>query len=155
MAYIKHFFAFFVIISLLYSCGSKTNCPGEGDNTLLQKVSVYSDDSIVAASYYSADTNWAELAKALWQEKTKLLAGKDSSTIFYLLVFNNCKYTPDISADYTTAWNPDLMTYRYCTIDNGFGFTRFCYGIRFDEGRIGDWAHFRYVNNDGSLAKVK
>ena len=149
------YFILFLSILIINACSSKTKCPGEGDSERLQKVSVYSSDSIVAAPYFSADTNWAELAKALWQEKTKLLAGKDSITIFYLLVFNNCKHTPDISADYTIAWNPDLMTYRYCIIDNGFGFTRFCYGIRFDEGRIGDWAHFRYVNNDGSLAKVE
>ena len=149
------YFILFLSTLIINACTSKTNCPGEADNTLLQKVSVYSSDSIVAATYFSADTNWAELAKALWQEKNKLLAGKDSTTIFYLLVFNNCRHTPDISADYTTAWNPDLMTYRYCILDNGFGFTRFCYGIRFDEGRIGDWAYFRYVNNDGSLAKVE
>ncbi|MGE0636757.1 MAG: hypothetical protein AB7G44_01835 [Bacteroidia bacterium] len=155
MPHLHRLFFFLPIIGLLYSCGNKTNCPGEGDSERLQKVSFYSDDSIVAATYFSADTNWNELAKALWQEKTKLLAGKDSATIFYLLVFNNCKFTPDISADYTKAWSPDLMTYRYCIMDNGFGFTRFCYGVRFDEGRIGDWAHFRYVNNDGSLAKVE
>lgn len=155
MAYLKQLFIFVLIVSFLYSCGNKTNCPGEGNNELLKKVSVYSTDSIVAATYFSADTNWNELAKALWQEKNRLLVGKDSATIFYLLVFNNCKHTPDISADYTLAWNPDLMTYRFCTIDNGFGFMRFCYGIRFDDGRIGDWAHFSYVNNDGSLAEAQ
>jgi hypothetical protein len=155
MPHLHRLFFFLPIIGLLYSCANKTKCPGEGDCPLLQKVSTYSDDSIVAATYYSADTNSVELAKALWQEKTRLLQGKDSATVFYLLVFNKLNYTPDISSDYTKAWSPDLMTYRYCTMDNGFGFTRFCYGIRFDEGRIGDWAHFRYVNNDGSLAKVE
>lgn len=155
MAYIKRTFFFLVITGLFYSCANKTNCPGEGDCPLLQKVSTYADDSVVAATYFSVDTNSAGLAKALWQEKIKLMQGKDSATVFYLLVFNKLKYTPDISADYTKAWNPDLMTYRYCTMDNGFGFTRFCYGVRFDEGRIGDWAHFRYVNNDGSLAEVQ
>ncbi len=155
MRHLHRFFFFLPIIGLLNSCANKTNCPGEGGCPLLQKVSVYSNDSVVAATYYSADTNTAGLAKALWQEKTKLMAGKDSATVFYLLVFNKLKFTPDISADYTKAWSPDLMAYRYCTLDNGFGFIRFCYGIRFDEGRIGDWAHFRYVNNDGSLAKVE
>ncbi len=150
----KHI-VFLFIIFILSSCSSKTKCPGEGDCPLLQRVSTYSDDNIVAATFYSADTNTVELAKALWQEKIKLLEGKDTATIFYLLVFNKLKSTPDISSDYTKAWNPDLMTYRYCTMDNGFGFTRFCYGIRFDEGRIGDWAHYRFVNNDGSLAKVE
>lgn len=153
MFYLKRFFFFPLFIVLLYSCANKTKCPGEGDCPLLQKVSTYSGDNIVAATYYSSDTNIVELAKALWQEKTKLLQGMDSTTIFYLLVFNKQKFTPDISSDYTKAWNPDLMNYRYCTMDNGFGFTRFCYGVRFDEGRIGDWAHFRYVNNDGSLTE--
>lgn len=137
----------------MYSCTNKTYCPGEHDCPLLQKVSTYSDDSIVAATYFSADTNSIALAKALWHEKIKLLQGKDSATVFYLLVFNKLNYTPDISTDYTKAWSPDLMTYRYCTLDNGFGFIRFCYGVRLDEGRIGDWSHFRYINNDGSLAE--
>lgn len=153
MPHLQRLFFFLLSTFLLYSCANKTNCPGEGDCPLLQKISTYSDDSIVAATYYSADTNTVELAKALWQEKTKLLQGKDSATVFYLLVFNKLEFTPDISSDYTKAWKPDLMTYRYCTMDNGFGFTRYCYGIRFDEGRVGDWAHFRYVNNDGSLAE--
>ena len=138
MAYFKYLFIFITTAGLLHSCANKTNCPGEGDCPLLQKVSTYADDSTVA-----------------WQEKIKLLQGKDSATVFYLLVFNKLNYTPDISADYTIAWRQDYFPYRYCTMDNGFGFTRFCYGIRFDEGRIGDWAHFRYVNNDGSLAKVE
>ncbi|MCG3167437.1 MAG: hypothetical protein POELPBGB_03229 [Bacteroidia bacterium] len=153
MSFLLRSFYFIVMLGMVYSCANKTNCPGEGDCPLLQKVSTYSDDSIVAATYFSADTNIAALAKALWQEKNKLLQGKDSATVFYLLVFNKLKFTPDISADYTIAWRQDYYTYRYCTIDNGFGFTRFCYSVRLDEGRIGDWAHFRYVNNDGSLAE--
>jgi len=149
----RYFFFLVLSVAVFYSCSNKTNCPGEGSASLKQ-VSVYTNDSIVAAAYYSCDTNRTELAKALWHEKNKLIAGKDSATVYYLVVFNKLKHTPDISADYNLAWNSDMMTYRLCTMDNGFGFVRFCYGVRFDEGRIGDWAYFREVNKDGSLTEV-
>ena len=145
----KQFF-FLSVLILISSCATK-NKSGE----LLQKVSTYSNDSVIAATYFSKDTNSIELAKALWQEKTKLLEGKDSSTTYYLLVFNERGKTPDITKDMDIAWSADFMHYRACCMDNGFGFVRFCYGLRYDEGRVGDWAHFRYVKNDGSLAEVQ
>jgi len=120
---------------------------------IIKKVSYYSDETTIAATYFSEDTNWTALAKALWKEKTKLLEGKDSSVIYYLIVFNNLAQTPDITADYNIVWNPEYNHSRSCTLDNGLTFMRFCYGIRYDMGRVGDWAHIRYVNQDGSLTE--
>ncbi len=146
----KHLF-FLAAIILISSCSHSQKSKGE----LLQKISLYSNDSVIAATYFSEDTNSIELAKALWNEKTKLLEGKDSTVNYYLFVFNEHDKTPDITKDIDIAWNPDFMHYRACCMDNGFGFVRFCYGLRYDEGRVGDWAHFRYVKNDGSLAEVQ
>jgi len=151
----KHLLFFLGIISIT-SCSCSTKGTGEkAGPELLKKVSVYSNDSVVAATYFSTDTNWTELAKALWQEKAKLVTGKDSATIYYLFVFNDLDYTPDISRDYDRAWNQDFMHYRSCCIDNGFGFPRFCYGIRYDDGRVGDWAKGYELNADGTLPKEK
>ena len=151
----KHIFFFLGVIAIGSCSGSIKETDEKAGHGLLKKVSYYSDDSIVAATYFCADTNRAELAKALWQEKTKLLEGKDSTTIYYLLVFNEPDKTPDIAKNLDIAWNYEYMHYRSCVIDNGFGFVRFCYGLRYDEGRVGDWAHFRAVNDDGTLAEAK
>ncbi len=156
----RNVFPLLLAFSFIAACSSKTNCPGEdgniaasGQNLFIKRVSFYSNDSVIAATYFCADTNWTELAKALWHEKTKLLAGKDSSTVYYLIVFNEFDKTPDIAKNLDIAWNYEYMHYRSCVIDNGFGFVRFCYGLRYDEGRVGDWANFRAVNDDGTLAE--
>lgn len=142
-----------LIFLFLAACSQNKNCGSEVK--ILSRVSLYSDSGIVAATYFSADTNIALLAKELWKEKEILLQGKSDTTIFYLFVFNRCRFIPDISADYKKAWEQMYYTSRFCVLDNGFGFARFCYGIRFDEGRIGDWRHIRFVNEDGSFAETK
>ncbi len=152
----KQLFFSFITIAFFSACSNsdKTaeSTTAAEKHELLKKVSTYSNDSIVAVTYFSTDTNWTELAKALWQEKTKLLAGKDSTTIYYLTVFNDLDNTPDITTNLDKAWNDEYNNYRVCTIDNSMMFTRFCYQVRYDMGRIGDWAHVRSVNDDGTLA---
>ena len=153
------FFPVLLLLVFTSSCndGNKTVSGTASNNgtppELLKKVSYFSNETTIAATYFCADTNWAELAKALWKEKTKLMAGKDSSVTYFLIVFNEADRTPDITKDYNIAWNQDYNHYRSCTIDNGLGFARFCFGIRYDMGRVGDWAHIRYVNPDGSLTE--
>ncbi len=139
-------FLLFIALSL-HSCSNSQ----QKNEQILKKVSSYSDEKIIAVSYFNPDTNWTEIAAELIKERNQLLAGKDSSILYYLIVFNKLKFTPDITSDYNIMWSNDYNNYRTCGLDNGLGFTRFCYGIRLDMGRIGDWQHFRYVQPDGSL----
>lgn len=142
------------ILSVFYlsACGEKKE-DSSRSNDELTKVAEYSDDTTLIITYFSKSENWEKLAADLWHEKEQMV--KDSSKTYYLFVFNDLKYMPDPEKEQKALWNANYMNYKSCVLDNGFGFVRFCYEIRYDVGRVGDWQNFRYVKSDGSLSEYR
>lgn len=143
---------FFILIVFAISCSERKNKEA-ADKIPLKKVAEYSDDTTLIVTYFSKSKNWEKLAADLWHEKEQMV--KDSSKTYYLFVFNDLKYMPDPEKEQKALWNANYMNYKSCVLDNGFGFVRFCYEIRYDVGRVGDWQNFRYVKSDGSLSEYR